>query len=116
MKKDIKDDNKKAERQEDKSFPGYPIYPADEDIMSQKSGFKKNPKAGDGTEPKSSEDDLNPNPGGDDDELRERVWEVDMAGYDLDVPGADLDDDEEAIGEEDEENNLYSTTDDDNYE
>jgi len=31
-----------------------------------------------------------------------------MAGEDLDVPGAELDDAEESIGEEDEENNEYS--------
>lgn len=29
-------------------------------------------------------------------------------GSDLDIPGAELDDDNEAIGEEDEENNFYS--------
>ena len=29
-------------------------------------------------------------------------------GEDLDVPGAELDNDDEAIGEEDEENNYYS--------
>jgi len=29
-------------------------------------------------------------------------------GADLDIPGAELDDDEEAIGSEDEENNYYS--------
>jgi hypothetical protein len=35
---------------------------------------------------------------------------VDM-GEDLDVPGAELDDDNEEIGEEDEENNPYTTPD-----
>jgi hypothetical protein len=40
--------------------------------------------------------------------LKNRVWPVDMAGEDLDVPGAELDDDSEAIGAEDEENNYYS--------
>lgn len=34
-----------------------------------------------------------------------------MAGSDLDVPGAELDDANEAIGEEDEENNSYSQAD-----
>ena len=29
-------------------------------------------------------------------------------GSDLDIPGAELDDEDEAIGEEDEENNFYS--------
>lgn len=41
------------------------------------------------------------------------VPEEDMG---LDVPGAELDDADEAIGEEDEENNYYSLSDDDNDE
>lgn len=45
---------------------------------------------------------------GDDELLKNRVWPVDMAGADLDVPGAELDDANEAIGSEDEENNSYS--------
>ena len=40
--------------------------------------------------------------------LKNRVWPVDMAGEDLDVPGAELDDRNESIGSEDEENNSYS--------
>jgi hypothetical protein len=36
---------------------------------------------------------------------------VDQSGEDLDIPGAEFDDDNEAIGEEDEENNLYSEAD-----
>jgi hypothetical protein len=31
-----------------------------------------------------------------------------MAGKDLDIPGSELDDENEAIGAEDEENNSYS--------
>ena len=34
-----------------------------------------------------------------------------LTGEDLDIPGADLDDTDEAIGEEDEENNSYSPSD-----
>ncbi|MFZ6008896.1 MAG: hypothetical protein ACOYXT_01005, partial [Bacteroidota bacterium] len=45
---------------------------------------------------------------GDDESLKNRVWPVDMAGEDLDVPGAELDDLNELIGSEDEENNPYS--------
>ena len=48
---------------------------------------------------------------GDDEELKQRIYPVDMSAADLDVPGADLDDDEENIGEEDEENNIYSQRD-----
>lgn len=46
----------------------------------------------------------------DGEELNERI---DVAGDDLDVPGAENDDDNEAIGEEDEENNSYSISDQD---
>ena len=37
----------------------------------------------------------------------------DLTGDDLDVPGADEDDEDEIIGEEDEENNSYSKSDQD---
>lgn len=40
--------------------------------------------------------------------LNEGSFKKDISGDDLDIPGADLDDDEESIGEEDEENNDYS--------
>jgi len=45
---------------------------------------------------------------GEDEELRKRVWSVEMSGQDLDVPGTELDDEAENVGEEDEENNIYS--------
>ena len=35
-------------------------------------------------------------------------FEEDMTGGDLDIPGSELDDDQELIGSEDEENNHYS--------
>ncbi|MGB3075666.1 MAG: hypothetical protein WBB36_10110 [Chitinophagales bacterium] len=40
--------------------------------------------------------------------LQKRTAPVDMAGSDLDVPGSELDDDDEMVGSEDEENNTYS--------
>jgi hypothetical protein len=45
---------------------------------------------------------------GDDEDLKHRVHPVDFAGKDLDVPGSELDDAQEARGSEDEENNPYS--------
>ena len=36
------------------------------------------------------------------------LMDPDLDGPDLDVPGSELDDKDEAIGEEDEENNYYS--------
>ncbi len=44
----------------------------------------------------------------DDEELKDRAWDADMSGEDLDVPGSELDDDMEDLGSEDEENNPYS--------
>lgn len=38
---------------------------------------------------------------------------LDVSGEDLDVPGAEADDANEAIGKEDEENNVYSQADTD---
>jgi hypothetical protein len=52
--------------------------------------------------------DLSLDMGDDENLLKNRVWPVDMAGEDLDVPGAELDDQNESIGSEDEENNSYS--------
>jgi hypothetical protein len=40
--------------------------------------------------------------------MNEKDFEDDLSGDDLDVPGAELDDSNEEIGEEDEENNYYS--------
>lgn len=37
----------------------------------------------------------------------------DLTGEDLDVPGAEADDEDETLGEEDEENNIYSKSDQD---
>jgi hypothetical protein len=38
----------------------------------------------------------------------EKNFNQDKSGNDLDVPGSELDDDQENIGSEDEENNVYS--------
>jgi len=76
---------------------GYPLYPADEDI------FKKS-KLEENTDPEDVLQQKQPN---------ERDYDADELGYDLDVPGSDLDDQQEAIGNEDEENNYYSLGGDD---
>ncbi|MBB6328510.1 hypothetical protein FHS59_004166 [Algoriphagus iocasae] len=49
--------------------------------------------------------------GGEDEQLIERKRKVDFSGDGLDVPGSELDDEQERIGSEDEENNLYSNAD-----
>lgn len=47
------------------------------------------------------------------DPLNESSFNTNHTGDDLDIPGADLDDENEKIGEEDEENNYYSQADTD---
>ena len=40
--------------------------------------------------------------------MNEKDFATDMSGGDLDIPGSELDDEQENVGNEDEENNLYS--------
>jgi len=82
-----------------KGFPGYPKYSAKEDI------YRNN----------IEEEDLDPedpsvlkSPNENPDELNEMDYDDIESGIDLDVPGSELDDDDEGIGNEDEENNYYS--------
>lgn len=142
-------ENKKNQARQNDDLPGYPHYPAEDDIMNPQRGFKKiaadeelansarlsgkavnrpqnndeNPEPGEsdeikivkGTEADVTPDDLallgDPDEDQDegDDEVtgNARVDETDEE-QDLDIPGAELDDQEENIGEEDEENNYYS--------
>ena len=77
--------------------PGYPLYPASDDIYNHdKEAADVNPENTGEQKPfnatdESSEDDFN-----------------EVSGGDLDVPGGELDDEQERIGNEDEENNYYS--------
>jgi hypothetical protein len=98
--------SQQTDKEEKTNTPGYPLYPADEDIfnkskeegeidpenISKKKETKKSNKAG-----KNNEKD----------------FEEDKSGSDLDVPGSELDDKNEDIGSEDEENNYYSLGGDD---
>lgn len=68
--------------QEETSYPGYPHYPKKEDIYKNENKEPLN---------RQKEDRRPQNP-----------------GDELDVPGSELDDAREDIGEEDEENNYYS--------
>lgn len=120
---------------EEQTFPGYPKYPATEDIVYRAKRVEMDLDGEENlTEPKETtrpaksttaakregdspsdvtRDDLQAlnseerSLEGDDEILKGRVYPVDFSGEDLDVPGAQADDDEEA-GKEDEENKLYS--------
>jgi hypothetical protein len=76
-----------------------PIYPPGDD-MYNKSKKEEN------TDPEDILKDKVPNAG--EDVSNEKDFDDDVSGEDLDIPGAELDDDDEAIGSEDEENNHYS--------
>jgi hypothetical protein len=136
----------------DQDFPGYPHYPAKEDIMDQRTGSHKVDMDVEGlasgrnatgvsqrfvtaqegqrnaqgqNEPSADEntEDLGLRSGTaadvDDDDLAVLNSTNDEIGVpqnisnadldtDLDIPGSELDDENESIGEEDEENNYYS--------
>ena len=80
-------------------------YPPKEDIYNQEEKIKNiNPeninteKSIDQKEGKWNENTFN-------------IDKEDITGNDLDVPGSELDDEQEKIGSEDEENNYYSESD-----
>lgn len=77
---------KKSTEEETPKIYGDPIYGPNEDIYARAE------KVGE------TEDEKKPKP----------IIKSNLAGEDLDVPGAELDDADEGIGEEDEENNYYS--------
>ena len=134
----------------DQDFPGYPHYPAKEDIMDQRTDSHRvdmdvenlpsrnssgvNERFNNDQGRSKAENAMMPQPGSGNDELDLKmgtdadVDEDDLEvlnstngeigvpqnvsnedlDTDLDIPGAELDDENEAIGEEDEENNYYS--------
>jgi len=94
-----------AGKRDKNNLQDYPIYPASEDIYSKDKEEKEiNPE--DSTKMKDSIhfDEARSN---------EIDFDDDVSGSDLDVPGSELDDEQELIGNEDEENNYYSLGGDD---
>ncbi|HSY61051.1 MAG TPA: hypothetical protein VK796_04200 [Cytophaga sp.] len=89
----ITDENEQLE------FPGYPLYPPEDDI------YYRDEKMGDiDPEDPSKKKRRNEAP----ETMNEKDFKDDMSGSDLDIPGSELDDQQENIGSEDEENNYYS--------
>ena len=153
------DFTKEAESKEE-DLPGYPHYPASEDLLNPVNNegkvdvdveslseasllanidFKQEVSGSSETDVqypdspalKEDEDDLGIVPGteadvtaedlmllgekdqdmdmGEDEDIRNRSgFPLDRTGDDLDIPGAEVDDANEDLGEEDEENNYYS--------
>jgi hypothetical protein len=89
----------KSKNSEKEGLSGYPLYPPSEDIYVQgKKVMKLDPN------------DLSKNkaPNQKEGSMNEKDFAHDMPGDDLDVPGSELDDQQESVGSEDEENNHYS--------
>ncbi len=87
-------------------LPGYPLYPASEDIYS-KDKEEENIDPEDIS--KTKESSQNSKSG----KRNKKDLIEDESGSDLDVPGSELDDAQEKVGNEDEENNYYSLGGDD---
>lgn len=80
-------------------LPGYPHYPAGEDIYNKE--HKEGHTGPEDADPGRSKNIPTPAAAGSNSSR-------DILGNDLDVPGSELDDENEKIGSEDEENNYYS--------
>ncbi len=81
--------------------PGYPLYPDNEDIYRKSKEETEIDPAN--TSKKKTSTELET-----DETWNEKDFSDDLSGDDLDIPGAELDDAQEDIGNEDEENNYYS--------
>jgi hypothetical protein len=96
----------KDEKSSNISTDGYPFYAPADDL------YNKNKE-----EPEIDPEDLSVNKQSNDtgkpDQPNEKDFEEEEDGSDLDVPGAELDDEAEVVGNEDEENNYYSLGGDD---
>jgi hypothetical protein len=79
-------------------LPGYPHYPAGEDIYSQE-------KEETDVDPENPAQKKAPNENPDD--INEKDFADDVSGSDLDVPGSE-DDKPDDLADDDEENNYYS--------
>lgn len=95
-----------TKKEKNENEAGYPLYPESEDIY-EKFKKKSDINPADITHTKASLDT---------NALRQQALDKkhNVTGKDLDVPGSELDNAQEATGNEDEENNYYSLGDDNN--
>lgn len=102
-KKDVKSNvkNQKKDLDDKNKLPDSLVYPPSEDIYN-KLHKESDINPADITKKKIPVKINNRS------KLNEKNFEEDMSGGDLDIPGSELDDAQEAIGSEDEENNHYS--------
>jgi hypothetical protein len=91
-----------GQKREDKNkLPDSLLYPPEEDIYRK---FHKESEI----DPEDISKKKTPVEINNISELNQKEFDEDMSGGDLDIPGSDLDDAFEDIGNEDEENNHYS--------
>lgn len=95
-----------TDKKKEKRLPGYPKHPDSEDIYSN---FLKEEKINPENTSKTKE------PNSDNTSRRKSLDDL-QSEKDLDVPGSELDDQQEDIGSEDEENNYYSLGGDDHLD
>lgn len=108
MKKNSKVDmiNEQMEKEAVNNYPGYPLYPVSDDIYNQ---FRKDAMVDpiEAAEMQESMDRAKVQTRNEQD-FEEDLSERHLVGDGLDVPGSELDNEQENIGSEDEENNYYS--------
>ena len=97
-----KSDNQ-TDNKEENILPGYPVYPDHEDIY-------RNFLEEEEINPEDTSKTKEPNSTN---AIRRKGLVDEQNGNDLDIPGSELDDQQEDIGSEDEENNYYSLGGDD---
>jgi len=108
MKKNLKTNPPRQASDKDilNNLPEYPVYPDSEDIYN-KFKKEKNMDPEDISRIKKSNKSY---------EVRTNIVKEsidDASGSNLDIPGSELDDEQENVGNEDEENNYYSIGGDD---
>lgn len=82
------------------SLEGYPQFPAKDDIYNKSHKVDNKDTEGGETERIYDSNGVEIN--------NENSFEDDVSGDDLDIPGSELDNEQERTGSEDEENNYYS--------
>ena len=99
MKKIVKISKTETIEDNNKKFPDYPTYSASEDIYNNEIEETEIDPEDISKIKVSNENDGKRN---------EKNFYEDKSGNDLDIPGSELDDEQENSGSEDEENNGYS--------
>ena len=105
---DKNDPAEKNSNEKGSTLDGYPLYPVTEDIyLTNKAETNIDPE--DFSKMKNQPVEMQKTAA-----ANELNFTEDKSGDDLDVPGSEQDNEQEAIGSEDEENNYYSIS-GDNY-